>query len=421
VGTALKKKRTIKKKVAADAPPISVVNVETVPIRSIKPYRQNPRVGNIEKVMESLRANGQFKAICVNIGTNASVQREILGGNHTWLGMRKLGWEECLVAWVDVDDEQAKRIVLADNGASDGSTYDDQILADLLGSMSSLVGTTYDNDVLERLVVKVKEEEDPNVHVDKIEDASEELGGVTMFKDNLYFESDLPYGMPELLLDMIPEEVPEPLDVWAGHELDSDRADDPDINWLAVWHTGCRGIPWKQAIACFYTEDFHFEACYTKPSAATAKLLNLGVKTAMMPNYSHNPDWPIATKIWASYRSFFVARFFQEAGIMVIPDLQYGNGEESLDISLVGIPDGCPVVSAQIQNVRKDKNLVRQVARLLKTAEDRVGFENIIVYGHKDADDVLEKAGLRANIVRVDNRTSRRRAYLNDTTRSLSG
>lgn len=146
----------------------------------------------------------------------------------------------------------------------------------------------------------------------------------------------------------------------------------------------------------------------------TKKILNTGITTCIMPNYSVNQDWPIATWIWAAYRSAYVARYWQEAGLQVIPDIQYGGSDEALDICLECIPDGAPVVATQVQTIRGDMDRIRTTARLLKKAEDRIGFEQILVYGHTDADRVVQYAGLNAEVVRVQNRTTRRRAILDD-------
>ncbi|MFE9742939.1 DUF4417 domain-containing protein [Streptomyces sp. NPDC006477] len=389
-----------------------VIETKYEEVKSLNPYYRNPRVGDVEKVAESLGENGQFKPIVVNTGEKTGRPREILGGNHTWLASRKLGWKEIFVAWVNVDEVEAKKIVLADNGTSDGSTYDDSILTELLAGIkdagASLIGTTYTDDTLNSLIKT--SEKSTNSDVDKIEDASDVMDGVQDLNDFVHFESHLPYDIPPLLPEMIPDELPGPVDVWAGHEIDLDRQEEnPDQWWLTQWHAGNRLVNWHQSIAYFYTEDFHFESVYTDPRKNTKKILNLGMRYAIMPNYSVNPDDPIAKWIWASYRSFFVGRYFQEAGIKVIPDIQYGTADEALDITLLGIPENAGVVATQLQNARGDQTRIRTTARLLKESEDRLGFQNIIVYGHTDADRILERAKLEANIIRVANRSARRR------------
>lgn len=405
-------------KTAATKPKTSIV-IRTAyeEVKSLNPYYRNPRIGDVEKVAESLSENGQFKPIVVNVGTQTGRPREILGGNHTWLAARKLQWTKIFVAWVDVNEVEAKKIVLADNGTSDGSTYDDGILGELLIGIKdageSLIGTTYTDKTLDSLI-KTVDSQSKNSHVDKIDEASDILEGIADFQIAPFFESDLVYDIAPLREDMIPDDIPgSPLEVWGGHEIDLPRQEaEPHRWWMTQWAAGNRGVNWHQAIAYFYTEDFHFENVYTDPGTAAKKLLNLGVRYVIMPNYSVNPDWPIATWIWAAYRAAYVGRYFQEAGLMVIPDIQYGV-DESLPISMACIPEGAGLVAAQIQNTRGDERNIRRVSRLLKKTEDEVGYQNIIIYGHTDAEKVLERAKLEANVHFVVNRSARRREYLN--------
>lgn len=417
----IKKKAAEPEEVIADTERIGEFS-EGVPLRDLNYYYKNPRRGNVEKVAESLKANGQFKPIVVNRGTITGRKNEILAGNHTTKAARSLGWTRINVMWVDVTEEHARRIVLADNGSTDDATYDTQILAELIeaqkDSVQTLVGTTYSDDTLGKLMVEI--DLDRKNDFDSIADAPDDLDGVEDLSRYIFFESDKNFDIPELLMDMIPEKLPEKLDIWAGHEIDSERSQDEDQWWLAQWHSGNRGIPFERSILSLYTEDFHFEGLYYDPSMNTKKILNTGITACIMPNFSVNQNWPIATWIWAAYRSAYVARYWQEAGLAVIPDIQYGGSDEALDICLECIPEGAPVVATQVQTIRGDMDRIRTTARLLKKAEDQIGFSQILVYGHTDADRVVQYAGLNAEVVRVENRTTRRRSIL-DAGTTLKG
>lgn len=120
-------------------------------IEDLKPAENNPRRGDVAVIIESLRANGQFKPIIANRRDNT-----ILAGNHTWAAARELGWSEIAVAWVDVDEVQATRIMLVDNRASDMASYDDFALLDLLRDVGDLDGTGYDRSYLQNLEVTLE-------------------------------------------------------------------------------------------------------------------------------------------------------------------------------------------------------------------------------------------------------------------------
>lgn len=389
-----------------------------VPISSLKFYHKNPRRGDVEKVAESLEANKQYKPIVVNRGTHTGRPNEILAGNHTTKGAKKLGWKNLDVMWVDLDEDSARKIVLADNGSTDEAGYDNALLAELLEeqkkSVGNLIGTTYVDDVLGKLMVEMNT--DPLASIDSIDDASDDLPGVEELSRYVFFDSEANFDIPELRLDMIPPKLPEKLDMWGGVEIDGDRAGDTDQWWVSQWHTGNRGIPFERSILSIYTEDFHFEGLYNDPPLNTKKILNCGIPICIMPNYSVNQGWPAYTWIWAAARSAYVARYWQEAGLLVIPDIQYGGSDEALELCLESIPEGAPVVATQIQTIRGDTGRLRTAARLLKKAEKKIGFGQILVYGHNDADEVIARANLSAEVVRVETRTARRREILRSGT-----
>jgi hypothetical protein len=94
--------------------------------------------------------NGQYRPIVVNKRDNT-----ILVGNHTWLAAKALKWKEIGVAWVDVDDDAAKKIVLADNRTAEMGQYDERALLDLIVSLGSFEGTGYDGDDVDQLISQV--------------------------------------------------------------------------------------------------------------------------------------------------------------------------------------------------------------------------------------------------------------------------
>lgn len=119
----------------------------TVLAETLKEYPGNPRKGNIDKIAESLIANGQYKPIVIQESTGY-----VLVGNHTLKAIKKLGWDFVDVVELDVNDEEAKRIVLADNRTSDESSYDYNLLGEMLKSMPTLEGTGYDQAALDQLI-----------------------------------------------------------------------------------------------------------------------------------------------------------------------------------------------------------------------------------------------------------------------------
>ena len=109
-------------------------------------FHKNPRVGNVETITESLKVNGQYRPIVVNVGTLTGRPLEVLAGNHTLAAALSLGWKTIQATTVDVDDEHASRIVLADNRTSDLASYDDLKLHELLTEVPDLSGTGFSDE-----------------------------------------------------------------------------------------------------------------------------------------------------------------------------------------------------------------------------------------------------------------------------------
>jgi hypothetical protein len=132
------------------------LTTETVAIASLKPYGKNPRVGHVDAIARSLEKNGQYRPIVAN-----RRDRTILAGNHTWKAAQQLGWDSISVTFVDVDDEQARRIVLVDNRSNDIASYDEHALAELLSSVVEeegvlgLVGTGFNETFVDDLVTRL--------------------------------------------------------------------------------------------------------------------------------------------------------------------------------------------------------------------------------------------------------------------------
>lgn len=122
-------------------------------------YHKNPNVGDVDAIAGSLLVNRQYRPVVVNRGTHTGRPMEVLAGNHTVKAMRNLAeqhpddldWQiiDCYV--IDVDNDRAARIVLADNRTAELGTIDDELLLDLIDTLPDLDGTGYDTDYIDML------------------------------------------------------------------------------------------------------------------------------------------------------------------------------------------------------------------------------------------------------------------------------
>jgi len=123
---------------------------ELVAVDALKPHPRNPRKGDTAAIAESIQANGFYGAVVVQRSTGY-----ILAGNHRLKAAIEKGATEVPVIWVDADDEQALRILLADNRTNDLAGYDEAALAEILKGLDSLEGTGYDQAAVNELVASI--------------------------------------------------------------------------------------------------------------------------------------------------------------------------------------------------------------------------------------------------------------------------
>lgn len=126
-----------------------------IPLADLKPLKKNPRRGDVDFVRESLRRFGQYVPIVVRRNT-----LEILKGNHTYLAAKEEGWTEiACVTRVIEDDEEAIKLSLSDNLATDRSSWDFPELADLLQSFDSIEGSGFEEPDFQQILSRAAGED----------------------------------------------------------------------------------------------------------------------------------------------------------------------------------------------------------------------------------------------------------------------
>jgi DNA modification methylase len=110
-------------------------------------YPGNPRRGWVDGIADSLRRHGQLRPAVVNRRNN-----EVLIGNHMLMAARMIGWGALDVLYVDLEDDEARRLMLLDNRLADVADYDLEELLSMLESVEDLDGTGYDQSYLDALL-----------------------------------------------------------------------------------------------------------------------------------------------------------------------------------------------------------------------------------------------------------------------------
>ena len=423
------------------------LDVELVQLGSLKVFPGNPRRGDIKAIAKSLAENQQYRPIVVQKSTNF-----VLAGNHTMMAAKSLKWRRIAATVIDVDDDTAKRIVVADNRTSDLAEWDNAALAAILRSLDEPTRGTGYNDADIALLLSSMDEavaatveaaidpeaqpfdppEDDRPGIAELmggtpdgeerdtfdDDTLSELQGALALKDEMKLPSDNEWGVPILRDDMLVDELPQPLDTWAGKDA---TPDDGLTTWLWNYGTGSStGLPFDRAILSFFTWDEKFQGFHDYPSFYVAKMLNAGIKMAVVPDFSFYDDWCKAVHLYSVFKAQWLGRYFQEAGIKVIPRLQVSMTYDSTDISLLGIPKNPPLLATSIQNPGVDQ---KRADDTMAKCLDIIKPGHLIVYGGNPGQRIGRSLAANAGIdcTCLMNYVGKRRGVVFDKKEGLAG
>jgi len=431
------------------SPPVKLLHTETVDIDTLVQYPKNPRRSELEDLAESLEDNGQFSPVVVRLSN-----RHILIGNHRIKAAKRiLGWSTIYVQYVECDDKRAAKVVLADNNLGEKGAYDELERAELLASLDNptvgtgyseedvenftaildqtteeLKRTTYDSEALiepdkSKLRIDGEEEEEQPKEDSSFDKVSDKLSGTLQLSDDMDLPASDRWGewdIPRLRTDrlMLPSEWPDDISVWAGGATrDLPENDDRDHWWLYIFGiSSVAGIKHlDRAIMCYYTFDFYFERWFWEPAKYTTRMLNSGIKYAISPNFSTWATDPMHDSLHALYRSRWMARYFQEAGLKVIPDVEWPSSDDPRhqkfleDYVLPSLPKKLPMIAMQANvvtgNVTKE-TMARDKKRLAaqyRLIVDTLQPEAIVYYGRSNWIEFIDSLGLKTKIIGISN------------------
>lgn len=117
-----------------------------IPVTELTEHPDNPRRGDVDAIAESIDAHGFYGAVLVQQSTG-----HVIAGNHRLRAAIASGLGKVPGIVIDVDDDEARRIMLHDNRTSDLGGYDDPTLLAVLRSLSELTGTGYTDAEMDRL------------------------------------------------------------------------------------------------------------------------------------------------------------------------------------------------------------------------------------------------------------------------------
>lgn len=226
---------------------------------------------------------------------------------------------------------------------------------------------------------------------EKAENHEEGIYRTEMAEDPV-FTSTNAFGLPDIKADVLCPDPP--TTVWDR----SPETSGPDAYYC--YSAGPSTLPAagdrNGGTLGFFTEDFRFETCWNDVSGFTKKLRDFDFRGVLVPDFSTWGDWPLAVRIHQLYKSRYVARYWQEAGIPIIPIVQSigltdfdddkTQPDETLSASIClhTIPVGCPVLATEARNSQGEDGYWPAWTLLHKLALVIIKPKHLVIYGGEE-------------------------------------
>lgn len=307
----------------------------------LQPYRNNPRRNEeaVEPVANSIREFG-FRVPIV-IDRNGT----IVCGHTRYKAAQLLQLETvpCVVA-DDLTDRQIKAFRLADNKVAEKAEWDTGALEFELSDLGDFDMGSFGFD----LPGDEAEEDNSGYYGDERQRTNDEynLNAVDLERTAGFYQ--IPTLEPT---SYIPEDL-----IGFNYMLSTDRRD--------------AGIH-------FFIDDYQFRRCYERPETYIEKLKEF--PCVLTPDWSLYTDMPMAMKIYNVFRSRLFGQMCQDAGIQVIPTLQWA-GADTFQFVFDGLPHGSTVAVSTV-GVMKDDTAAGLWSAGMKEALKRLRPKTVILYG----------------------------------------
>src|SRR5438093_1381508 len=130
--------------------------IKRVPLASLHLDPSNARTHgpeNLEAIVGSLKRFGQAEPLVVQAGSG-----RVIGGNGRLVAMKQLGWTDCDVVELEVDDLKATALGIALNRTSELASWNEETLVKLLQELESqdaLDGVGYSPQDIDALLAEL--------------------------------------------------------------------------------------------------------------------------------------------------------------------------------------------------------------------------------------------------------------------------
>lgn len=136
----------------------------------------------------------------------------------------------------------------------------------------------------------------------------------------------------------------------------------------------------------FFLHDYQFECLWANPNKYIDNFQKCGA--VLMTDFSMFTDFPKAIQIYNKYRNHWLARFYQDRGVNIIPTLLWSD-EDSLSYSFEGYEEGGVFAVPEI-SIIGDEESRNYFLNGIHRAIDVVKPSKLLVFTKSDKKDVFD-------------------------------
>ena len=338
------------------------LKIEYISIDELKPYIKNARkhpTEQIKQIEESIRNFDMIDPIGI------WKDNTIIEGHGRLIACKNLGFKEVPIIRLDhLSDEERKAYTLAHNKIAEGSEWDFDLINEEIEDILNIDMEEFGFEFIDEELEHEKNQEETQRKVSNI-----------LNLDNAQYEGVGKYDIPEI----------SPI-----YEL-------PKIKeWIGFNYVLSDNNPEGKAVH-FFIDDYQFERVWNNPNRYVDKLKQYAVVCS--PDFSPYGDMPLATQIFNHYRKHWVAKYFQDRGVNIIPTIRSSTDERSLEFYLDGEPkEGIVIISSMWTNTEETLEIFKKE---YKKMYDTLKPKKVFLYGK-----MIE--GLEGDIEIVENFTTKR-------------
>ena len=125
-----------------------------------------------------------------------------------------------------------------------------------------------------------------------------------------------------------------------------------DLKWLSFNFLNSTKCDKAKTGVTFWIDDHLFDRVWNYPFRYMEMLK--GYNTVLSPDFSLYNDMPLAVQIYNKWRNNWLARYYQDNGIKVVPSIVWSD-ERSYEFAFEGIPKGSIVSVSNVGCMREKK------------------------------------------------------------------